>query len=70
MGISDILNDLFIFCSKKDISFRYLSSDSEINRIDIDKEKRELVVTVIDPKDENFIKKLADLKIVLEQMFH
>lgn len=70
MGISDILNDLFIFCAKKDISFRYLSSDSEINKIEVDKQNKEIVVTVIDPEDKNFIKELGDLKPMLEQLFH
>ena len=70
MELSDILNDLFIFCSKKDISFRYLSSDSEINKIEVNKQNRELVVTIIDPEDKNFLRELGDIKTMLEQLFH
>jgi len=70
MELSDILNDLFIFCSKKDISFRYLSSDSEINKIEVNKQNRELVVTIIDPEDKKFLKELGDMKTMLEQLFH
>lgn len=70
MELSDILNDLFIFCSKKDISFRYISSDSEINKIEVNKQNRELVVTIIDPEDKNFLRELGDIKTMLEQLFH
>lgn len=69
MGLSEVLNSLFIFCSKRNISFRYLSSDSEKNSIEVKKADREVVVTVIDPEDKNFMKELMDMEKMLEQLF-
>lgn len=69
MGVSEALNELFIFCGKNDIQFRYSSSESDTNKIEIDKQKREVTVTVMDPKDENLELKLTNLKKDLEQLF-
>jgi hypothetical protein len=68
MGIPEKLNDLLVFCGKKDIEFTIIKED-ESNHISFDKEKNKITLVISNTDDSNLEKLIDDKILELKEMF-
>ena len=59
MPISEKLNEILLFCSKKDLEFR-LNKESDKNNVDVDLNEKVITISIVDFEDKNLSKYLSE----------